>query len=203
MKPATRRPPFRHDLAAAFLLGLLLPSACGPSGRIKEEDEPDLVGDTRAGAAEFQRLVEGAVHRLLQKPTARAERFKIAFLDVENQGIEELVDWRDTLRQRIDEAVNDSGRYVNISDRFVRAALREAGVQRDELYIPEKRRRFLHALEASGNPVDYLLYASINTGTTKRGNEQQRDYLLTLELVDVETGVAEKVNENVRKEYLR
>ncbi|MEZ5962696.1 MAG: penicillin-binding protein activator LpoB [Planctomycetota bacterium] len=193
---------------AALVLGLLaVGAACGgPTGRVKSDDEQDLTGTTRAGAETFNRLIQESVDNLLQKPSAQksgADRLKIAFLELENRSAEELVDWRDTVRQRIDESVNRSGRYRNISDRFVRAALQETSLRPDDLYLPEKRRRFLKVLEANGNPVDFLMYASLNSGTTSAGRETQRDYLLTLELVDVETGESEKVNADVRKEYLR
>lgn len=188
-----------------FLLFSLV--ACGgPTGRVKADDEQDLTGDTRAGAETFNRLIQESVDNLLQKPSAQkggTDRLKIAFLELENRSAEELVDWRDTVRQRIDEAVNRSARYRNISDRFVKAALQECSLRPDDLYLPEKRRRFLKVLEANGNPVDFLMYASLNTGTTTARRETQRDYLLTLELVDVENGESEKVNADVRKEYFR
>jgi hypothetical protein len=196
--------PFAVSLS--FLSLSLLPGCGGPTGRVKADDEVDLTGNTRAGAETFNRLIQESVDNLLQKPSAnkgRADRLKIAFLELENRSAEELVDWRDTVRQRIDEAVNRSGRYRNISDRFVKAALQETGLAPDDLYLPQKRRRFLQALEANGNPVDFLMYASLNTGTTSADRETQRDYLLTIELVDVESGEAEKVNADVRKEYLR
>lgn len=194
----------RVSLAAALLLTA---TACGgPTGRVKADDEQDLTGSTSAGAETFNRLIQESVDNLLQKPSAQkagADRLKIAFLELENRSAEELVDWRDTVRQRIDESVNRSGRYRNISDRFVKVALQETGLKPDDLYLPEKRRRFLKVLEANGNPVDFLMYASLNTGTTRAGRETQRDYLLTLELVDVESGESEKVNADVRKEYLK
>jgi hypothetical protein len=56
-------------------------------------------------------------------------------------------------------------------------------------------------LERQGQPVDYLLYATLTSGTTKRNNSTQRDYLLTLELVNVNTGVASKQSAEIRKGY--
>ncbi len=196
----------RFAALGLLLLGVVATGCGGPTGRLKTDDEQDLTGNTKAGAETFNRLIQESVDNLLQKPSAQksgTDRLKIAFLDVENKGMEELVDWRDTLRQRIDESVNRSGRYRNISDRFVQAALRESGLKADELYLPEKRRKFIKVLEANGNPVDFLMYASLNTGTTSSGRETQRDYLLTLELVDVESGESEKVNADVRKEYVK
>ena len=193
-------------IAVVSSLLLLLGACGGPTGRVKADNEQDLTGNTRAGAETFNRLIQESVDNLLQKPSAqkgKADRLKIAFLELENRSAEELVDWRDTVRQRIDESVNRSGRYRNISDRFVKAALQDTGLKPDDLYLPEKRRRFLKVLEANGNPVDFLMYASLNSGTTTSGRETQRDYLLTLELVDVENGESEKVNADVRKEYLK
>jgi Arc/MetJ-type ribon-helix-helix transcriptional regulator len=196
-----------RKLIVPALLVLVCVACGGPTGRVKSDDEVDLTGNTRAGAETFNRLIQESVDNLLQKSSAQkptADRLKIAFLELENRSAEELVDWRDTVRQRIDEAVNRSGRYRNISDRFVKAALQETGLKPDDLYLPEKRRRFLKVLEANGNPVDFLMYASLNTGTTTGSRrEMQRDYLLTLELVDVENGESEKVNADVRKEYLK
>ena len=47
------------------------------------------------------------------------------------------------------------------------------------------------------------MYSTFSSGTTTSGRETQRDYLLTIELVDVENGESEKVNADVRKEYLK
>lgn len=198
----------RFRVCAAGLSAALLTLACaGPVGRIKDDAETDKVGNRSAGAATFQRLIDGAVQRLLASPAAAqrsaSERFRIAFFDIENLSSEELLDWRDTLRQRIDQAVNASGRFRNVSDRYVRAALRATGLRPDDLYLPERRREFLRALEANSDPVDFFLYATLSSGTTRDNAGAQRDYLLTLELVDVKSGEAVKVQEDVRKEYLR
>ncbi len=174
---------------AVLALGI---SACGnPNDRLRPDRET------------FRALIDTAVGDLLQRRSAQrtgSDRLRIAFLGVENKSMEELVDWRDTVRQQIDTAVNKSGRYRNISDRFVAAALREDGLRADELFVPEKRRMFLKTLEANGSPVEFLLHASLNSGTSGQGRSAQRDYVLTLELVDIETGEAEKVNATVRKD---
>ncbi len=195
-----------HKIVTTSLFFLALTACGGPTGRVKADDEQDLTGDTRAGAETFNRLIQESVDNLLQKPSAQkagVDRLKIAFMGIENPSAEELVDWRETLRQRIDEAVNRSQRYRCISDRFVNAALQSSGLKPDDLYIPEKRRRFMKVLEANGNPVDFLMYSTFSSGTTTSGRETQRDYLLTIELVDVENGESEKVNADVRKEYLK
>ena len=62
-------------------------------------------------------------------------------------------------------------------------------------------RLFTAVLERNGAPLDYLLYAVLTSGTTKRNSSTQRDYDLTLELVNVHTGVTDKQSAEVRKGY--
>ena len=184
----------------------LLFSACQtPKGRIMGNSEEDVVGSRRAGAATYDRLVEGAVQKLLslhQASLNRTRKMRIAFLGVESRGVEELGDWRDHLYELIDTSVNRSNVYRTISDRFVKAALKEARVTREQLFLPKYRRLFLQALEARNMPVDCLLFAKITTGSTRGEGVHQRNYMLTLEMVDVKTGWNDKVSQRIRKEYL-
>jgi hypothetical protein len=47
-----------------------------------------------------------------------------------------------------------------------------------------------------------LLLATVTSGTTvKNDKDYQRDYLLTLELIDIETGHADKDSAEIRKGY--
>src|SRR5690606_36657503 len=88
-----------------------------------------------------------------------------------------------------------------VSRRVVEAALREARLRPDSLLVPENMRIFTGLLERHGQPVDYLLFATITSGTTTRNDSQQRDYVLTLELVDVNTGSYDKQSAEIRKGY--
>ena len=169
-----------------------------------ENSEQDVVGARRAGAATYDRLIEGAVQKLLglhQASLNRVGKMKIAFLGIDSRGVEELGDWRDQIYELIDTSVNRSNVYRTVSDRFVKEALREARVTRDQLFLPKYRRAFLQALEAQKMPVDCLLFAKITTGSTRGEGVHQRNYMLTLEMVDVKTGWNDKVSQRIRKEY--
>jgi hypothetical protein len=63
--------------------------------------------------------------------------------------------------------------------------------------------RFTDAMWRQGQPFDYLLYATITSGTTQSNADYQRDYLLTLEMVDVRNGQYDKESATLRKGYNR
>ena len=50
-------------------------------------------------------------------------------------------------------------------------------------------------------PFDYLLYAKLTSGTTQQNGDYQRDYLLTLELVNIHNGEFLKESAKLRKGY--
>ena len=193
--------------AIGFAAVMLFVASCtNPPARIMTEDEGDLVGDSAAGSAAYSRLISESVDKLLVGHSAAAgglEPLKVAVLDVENRGIEELLDWQEQIYDLIATAVNQSGRYRTISQRFVHAALRENRLRPDELFLPAKRRLFMQTLETNANPVDVLLFPTLTTGTTRASGQKQRDYSLTLELVDVERGYDERVSTKLRKAYNR
>ena len=58
-------------------------------------------------------------------------------------------------------------------------------------------------LEQNGNPVDFLLYAVLTSGTTRGIEVDQRDYILSMELINVETGDMDKESARIRKEYVK
>ena len=58
-------------------------------------------------------------------------------------------------------------------------------------------------MEKNSQPFDYLLYATITSGTTKSNKNYQRDYLLTLELINIHDGRTEKESAEIRKGYRR
>jgi hypothetical protein len=62
-------------------------------------------------------------------------------------------------------------------------------------------RVFAGLLEQQGQPLHFLLYATITSGTTERNESQQRDYLLTLEMVNVQTGAYDKQAAEISKGY--
>jgi hypothetical protein len=88
-----------------------------------------------------------------------------------------------------------------VSRKFVEAGLRQAGLRSDDLFVPNNRRNFVAVMEQQEQPFDYLLFARITSGTTENNGDYQRDYLLTLELVNVATGDFAKESAELRKGY--
>lgn len=181
-------------------------------GHIVRDDQSDLVGSHTAGAAVFNPLVDEAVGKLLARqqdvirPASHESEMGLVpktvfFAGLENKSAEELLDFRDQLIDQIDAKVNQSPNLRPLSRRFVDAALLEARLRADSLFIPDNMRLFTAILERHGAPVDYLLFASLTSGTTARNKSEQRDYLLTLELVNVHTGHAEMESATIRKGY--
>jgi len=186
-------------------------AACsgGPTGRLKSDSEEDMVGNRAAGAETYDRLVAGAVEKLL---SGRAAAFsglgqkKIAVLPIKNEGNEELADWKAQLYQIVGSTINQSERFRTINKDFLDVAFREAQISTNDVYLPRGRRALAAALEQQGVPVELLLLSTLTTGTTNAGQgESQKNYLLGLVLVDIATGeeVANVTSPRIRKEYTR
>nr|WP_233148212.1 penicillin-binding protein activator LpoB [Rhodopirellula sp. MGV] len=212
-------------LAVALVLTAIGGCAGRQYGHLLANDDKDLVGSHAAGAATWNPLVEQSVAQLLSRcPTnvqpvafeasdemsldpqsinaalASSGPATICFVGIENKSAEELGDFKDQLYEQIDSQIND-GTYRAISRRVVETALRECRLRPDSLFLPANRDVFTATLGRSGSPVDYLLFATITTGTTDRNKTSQRDYLLTLEMVNVHTGDFLKESAKIRKGY--
>ena len=195
-----------------FGLGAVLPG-CRHHTRasVLRPDQKDMVGTTGAGAETYKPLVDTAVNNLLERhrggiqtvggPAAQPPH--ICFVGVENRSAEEMGDFKEQLYEHIDGHITNSGVYHLVSKRFVDAALRDTSLRSDELFLPKNRRAFAQSLEQQGQPVDYLLFAKVTSGTTRKGRDMQRDYVLTLELVNVQTGEYDKESATIRKKYDR
>ena len=180
---------------------------------ILDDRDDNMVGSHEAGAAVFEPLVQKAVADLLAKEAAGAVQQagfnesatfpkKICFCGIENASAEELGDFKEQIYEIIDQKIVEAQVYEPISRRFVEAGLREGRLRPDQLFLPNNQRTFIAIMEKQGNPFDYLLFAKITSGTTRsNGDDYQRDYLLTLELVNIHTGVAQKMSEKIRKGY--
>jgi len=196
-----------HVRWIGILVAVLAFAGCRqPQGRLMEEDEEDLVGARSAGAETFNRLIEGAVTKLLNRQSASKAGFaknRVAFVALENKSAEELGDWKEQVYQVIDTSIETSDRYEPISVRYIEAGLKETALRPDQLFIPRNMRAFAGVLETQGQPVDYLLYATLTSGTTSGVELRQRDYLLTMELVHIATGTYDKESQRVRKEYVK
>ena len=62
-------------------------------------------------------------------------------------------------------------------------------------------RMFVGLMEQQGQPFDYLLFAKLTSGTTRENRNYQRDYDLTLELVNIHTGEQDKQLATLSKGY--
>jgi len=200
--------------AGGQLAGVAAVSLVGCRGHqtahVVTHNKADMVGSHAAGAETFKPLIDEAVAQLLGRqhdiqPVSAGELppppKKVCFVGVENKSAEELGDFKDQIYQAIDTKILDSRAFQPTSARFVQAALAETRLRPDQLFIPQNMGLFAGVLEQQGQPVDYLLYATITSGTTKNNNDVQRDYLLTLELINVRTGHYDKQSASLRKGY--
>ena len=198
---------------------ILLGGAAGPAGcrgtqhaHVLEGSDQDMVGSHTAGAETWEPLIQQSVAQLLGRQqvitqTAAAmslppARRRICFAGVENKSAEELGDFKEQIYQKVDTCINLSPDFEVINRRFVEAGLRQCGLRPDDLFLPNNRRMFAAAMEQFEQPFEYLLFATITSGTTRSNQKDyQRDYLFTLELVHMETGRSDKESAEIRKGY--
>ena len=207
-----------RPFAIALTAGLITLTAMAASGcrghqyaHVLDPHQQDMVGSHVAGAETFKPLIDESVARLLARhetgmravsfEPAGVQPMRICFVGVENRSAEEIGDFKDQIYEHIDTQMVNSDRFHPISRRFVEAAMRETRLRPDELLLPQPRRHFAAVLERDGQPVDFLLFATITSGTTRNNESYQRDYLLTLELVNVQTGDYDKESATLRKGY--
>ena len=205
----------RHFLAAvSSLIGSTFVVGC--RGRqqahvLKDKDE-DMVGSHTAGAETWEPLIAETVGKLLGRQSfvlqtsgadgLPAGKKKICFLGVENKSAEELGDFKEQIYQKIDTCITESEVFVPITRRYVEAGLKQCSMRPEDLMVPNNQRMFQATMEKLEQPFDFLLYATVTSGTTRSNSKDyQRDYLLTLELVNIHTGTAEKESEELRKGY--
>ena len=208
----------RQFLGRVFLVacpGLL---AVGCRGRqvahVLRGDQSDMVGSHEAGAETWKPLVAEATCKLLASQQEEIQqvahqgglppadvRKRICFVGVENKSQEELGDYREQLYEQIDTIINESKTFGVVNRKYVEAGLRTSGIRPDDLFVPNNRRKFVTAMEQIEQPFDYLLFAKVTSGTTDNNGDYQRDYLLTLELVNVATGDFAKESAELRKGY--
>ncbi len=199
-----------------YLLGLAAIAVGGcrgyQYGHLVKNEAPDMVGSHSAGGEVYKPLIEESVAKLLGGcPVAPAGAAfgpdgmplpqRVCFVGVENKSAEELGDFKEQIYQLIDTEVNRAATFECISRRMVDSALHETRLRPDSLLVPSNMQLFTAVLQREGQPVDYLLYATLTSGTTERNKSSQRDYLLTLEMVDTRTGAYVKEDATIRKGY--
>lgn len=210
----TRREFLPHvaPVAAAWLAGSFSGCRNVQHAKVLADNDADMVGSHSAGAETWKPLVRESVGRLLYRQTSSIQltahevphsRKRICFVGIENKSAEDLGDFKEQIYQHIDTLINESEAFEPINRRYVDAGLQQCGLRADQLFIANNQRMFAASMEKFEQPFDYLLYATITSGTTKSNKNYQRDYLLTLELIDIYGGQTQKESAEIRKGYRR
>ena len=185
------------------------------TAHVLSNEQSDMVDSHNAVAETFNPLIDEAVAQLLGRHATHFQpagydgeplppaATSICFVGVENKSVEELGDFKDQIYEQVDTQIVQSGAFRPISKRFVDAGLRESRLRPDSLFVPSNMAVFADTMSQMGQPFDYLLYATITSGTTENNHSYQRDYLLTLEMVNVATGDYDKQSAKIRKGYHR
>jgi hypothetical protein len=182
------------------------------TAQVVKPGEKELVGSHEAGGETFGPLVDTATNNLLARHSqqmqppgfnnyAQPAPLRICFIGVENQSAEEMGDFKQQIYQQIDSRILGSQVYQSVSQRFVAAGLHECNLRPDQLLIPANMQRFAAVMEQQGQPFDYMLYATITSGTTRDNKDYQRNYLLTLEMLNIRTGQSDKESAQIEKKY--
>jgi hypothetical protein len=201
------------SLSLSFSLGCFM-AGCRTqqTAQVVKPGEKEMVGSHEAGGETFGPLVEAAVGNLLARHSQRMQPvgftensppapLRICFVGVENQSAEEMGDFKQQIYQMIDSRILNSQIYQSVSQRYVAAGLHECGLRPDQLLIPDNMQRFTVALQQQGQPFDFMLYATITSGTTRDNKDYERKYLLTLEMVNVHNGQYDKESAEIEKKY--
>lgn len=203
---------FAKRLAWAALSSGLLAGCRGTQhATVRDPAKPDMIGSHAAGAETFKPLVEQAVGELLARHSAPCvgpsgevlppTPKRVCFIGVENKSAEEIGDFKDQLYQTIDTKILQSQVFQPINKRYIDAGLMQCRLRPDVLLVPHNRRVFCEVMEQQQQPFDYILYATITSGTTKSNSDTQRDYQLTMELVNVRDGSYDKQAATLSKGY--
>jgi hypothetical protein len=214
MMSFTNRRGFFTNLGTSGLMAATALSGCRgyQYGHLVSKDTPAMVGSHSAGGEVYEPLVEESVAKLLGSCQGGAAAgsigldglpmtSRVCFVGVENKSAEELGDFKEQIYQLIDTQINRADTFEAISRRMVDSALHETRLRPDSLLVPSNMQLFTAVLQRDGQPVDYLLYATLTSGTTERNKSSQRDYLLTLELVNTRTGAYTKEQAEISKGY--
>lgn len=210
----------KYERIAFTLLATLVlaTAATGCRGKqhamVLNNDEKDMVGSHEAGAETWKPLINESVAKLLGRAcsdvhtvsytsTSGTPVRKVCFVGVENRSSEPVGDFREQIYEHVDSLVGQSDQFRMISRRYVEAAMSECRCRPDLLVLPAKQRELQAALERADQPFDFLLFAQITSGTTRDNRDYQRDYTLTLELLDIHSGESLKESADLRKGYTR
>lgn len=184
-------------------------------GRVMSNDEANKVGSHQAGAEVFRPIVCEATEELLAKAYMQPQTSsvilgdgtpvrRVCFIELENKTNEEIGDFKDQLEEIIDSKISESTSFTTVSPRAVKGVLRQTGFRPDDLFLPSNMAKFSAAMQQDGEPFEYLMFAKLTSGTTADNIDKQKDYMLTLEMVNLSMPNDRlNVNKMIRKEYMR
>jgi Peptidoglycan-synthase activator LpoB len=197
--------------------GGLLATGCKGTqyARVIKPGEREMVGSHQAGQETFRPLIDEAVGKLVARHSAAPQmqqvstgpellpppRMRVCFVGVENKTAEEIGDFKEQIYESIDSRLLECSTCTSISRRFVEAGLRELRLRPDQLFVPDNLQMFVGLMHQQGQPFDFLLFAKLTSGTTRDNRDYQRDYELTLELVNIHTGEQDKQSAMLSKGY--
>lgn len=185
-------------------------------GRVMSSTEANKVGSHQAGAEVFRPIVCETTDKLLDKaymqpipPSVAVSSDglpvrRVCFIELENKTNEEIGDFKDQLEELIDTKISESSSFTTVSPRAVKGVLRQTGFRPDDLFMPSNMAKFSAAMQQEGAPFEYLFFAKLTSGTTVDNLDKQKDYMLTLEMVNVNMP-DDRLKESamIRKEYMR
>jgi len=184
-------------------------------GRVMSSTESSKVGSHQAGAEVFRPIVCQTTDKLLAKaymqPMSASELSsdgspvrRVCFIELENKTNEEIGDFKEQLEEIIDTKISESTSFTTVSPRAVKGVLRSTGFRPDELFLPSNMAKFSAAMQQEGAPFEYLFFAKLTSGTTVDNLDKQKDYMLTLEMVNVNMP-DDRLKEStmISKEYMR
>jgi hypothetical protein len=209
-----RRRFLKKTTAGLLGLGLLAEAGCrsNQTAQVMKPGDKQMVGSHTAGNEAYSPLVDESVSRLLARhgggvqPASLVQgtqpgQLRVCFVGIKNDGIEEMGDFKEHLFQQIDSRILQSQVFQSVSRTYVEAGLRQCHLRADELMVPNNMRLFTETMEQMQQPFDFLLFATLTTGTTRSNKDYQRSYLLTLELVNIHNGQADKDSAEIDKKY--
>ena len=198
----------------ALLTLVVVLSGCRNSqyAHVLDRDAQDMVGSHEAGAETWKPLIDESVASMLGRACSEVSTVsyttaagtpvrKVCFVGVENRSSEPIGDFREQIYEYIDAAIGRADHFDMISRRYVEAAMSEIRCRPELLVLPQKQAELQTALQLAEQPFDFILFAKISSGTTRSNKDYQRDYLLTLELLDIHTGKSLKESASLRKGY--
>ena len=204
-------------LCAFVCLNLLLMAGCQTQkGRVISADDPGRVGSHQAGSEVFRPVVCSATNELLVRAAEKSyenpafdgnqgmvpNKKRVCFFGVTNKTNEDLGDFKDQITEVIDSTLAESDAVNTVTSKAVVPVLRKTGMSADDLFLPKNMSRLCAEME-NDQPFDCLIFATLTSGTTVDNRDSQKDYTLSLEMVDVRNPGADriKVAKTVRKEY--